>query len=238
MIEVLEPASTLDLVTPDMVTRGWDEVDDLSSDEVELAIAASSRSFNHWCGRVFSSQRYLETMEASHTLKLILREGPISDVSEVLSMGAPVIDYIVDKETSILHKNNMIPWYGPLRRDGVLRDSFAAYDIPLSLTVDYIAGYITQPMIELDPTVGDKTIPVDLEYACIVQSRIVIKGLRGMPVGIPQSIVVGPYEAKHATVDSMVGSGSGYWATAIADPTIMWLPLEVRRTLVLYRRTF
>jgi len=236
MLEVITNATTLDLVTKEMVMANWDEIDDLNESEVEEAITAASVGFNLWCGRTFTIQRYLETLVASHSLKLVLNESPIVLVNEVKSMGEPIVDFKVDRAVGILHKTDMIPWYGPVRRDGILRGGVAIYDEPLSIEVDYTAGYVTQPIIEDLPHAIEKTIPADLEYACIVQARIIIKGMRGMPVGIPQGIVIGPFEAKYATVDSMVGSGSGYWATAIGDPTMMWFPLEVRRTLIQYRR--
>lgn len=231
MIEITTPASTIDLTTQDMVLDRWVGVEP-DADVVDFAIASASRTIARWCRREFVRQEYTELLSAPDRSKLLLAESPIVSVSEVLSGGDPVTDYSINSSAGILLKDDYGVWTGPVRYGGLFGTDELVSDPPLSLSVTYISGWITRSMDAVD-----FNLPADVEDACIEFATELLKMEKDEPVSDPSSIKIGGFTTEYSPTDTMTGSGSGYWAEAVGDPSLLWLPLRVRRILMLYRRT-
>jgi len=231
MIKIIDPATSRDLTTSDMVLSRWvgKEPD---ADHIAFAIASASETIARWCRREFVQQEYEELLEAPERVKLLLAESPIISVSEVLVTGDPVTDYAIFAQQGILLRDEYLPWTGPVRTGGLFGNDILVDDLPLSIKVTYISGWITRVMDE--PTM---TLPPDVEDATIEFATELLKMQKDEPIGDPASVKIGNFTTEFGATDTMTGSGSGYWAEAVGDPTMLWLPLKVRRVLMLYRRT-
>jgi len=229
MLEIVSPASTTDLVLPEIVTLGWDgEAPDPAL--VDAAISAASTLAARWCGRNFVIQGYRERLKPSFRRKLVLKESPVQAVTSVLQYDAPITQYRIDSNLGMLIKEDGA-WGGTIASVGPLRGGYSGSDIDESIVVEYTAGWTPKT---IDPVGAD--LPGDLEMAVAELALDIIKKQLGMPTGDVESATVGPFKTKNGAVDSMVGPKSGYWAEAIGDPSFLWIPLRTRRVLMMYRR--
>lgn len=231
MIEIINPASSRDLTTQDMILQRWvGKAPD--SDVVDFAIASASITIAHWCRREFVQQEYVELIEAPDRVRLLLAESPIISVSEVLASNEVVTDYSIASRKGILLRDDYMPWTGPVALGGLFGNDVLVSEKLLSIKATYVAGWITRKMDE-----ANMTLPADVEDACIEFATELIKMANDEPIGDPALVKVGNFTTEFGATDTMTGSGSGYWAEAVGDPTMLWLPLKVRRVLMLYRRT-
>ncbi|RLA40972.1 MAG: hypothetical protein DRR06_16700 [Gammaproteobacteria bacterium] len=231
MIEITTPASSRDLTTSAELLKHWvGKQPDL--DVVNLAITSASINIAHWCRREFVQQEYMEYLEAPERIRLVIAESPIISVSEVIVSGDPVTDYTIFEKSGILLRNDGVPWTGPVVMGGAFGTDVLVSEGLLSITVDYIAGYTTRAMDE-----ANMDLPADLELAAITYAIELINMTLEKPIGDPMSVKVGGFTTEYSDTDTMTGSGSGYWAEAVGDPSMLWLPLPVRRVLMAYRRT-
>ena len=231
MIEIITPASSRDLTTQNMILQRWvGKAPD--SDVVDFAIASASATIAGWCRREFVQQEYVELLEAPDRVRLLLSESPIISVSEVLASDDAVTDYSIHAKSGILLRDNYLPWTGPVATGGLFGNDILVSEKLLSIKATYIAGWVTRKMDEIN-----MTLPADVEDACIEFATELIKMANDEPIGDPALVKVGNFTTEFGATDTMTGSGSGYWAEAVGDPSMLWLPLKVRRVLMLYRRT-
>ena len=232
MINVITPASSRDLTTREMILKEWVGTEP-DTDLVDIMITAASNTMAKWCRREFVQQEYEELLEAPERRKICLKEYPVLDtpVPVVESDGEAVTNFDVYSNTGILFKNDDTYWTGPTPTGGLLGSSVLASDRRPTIKVTYTAGWITRA---IDPVTMD--LPADIEDAAIYFTIQLIKSSKAKPIGDINSIKIGKFKVEAPEADSITGSGSGYWAEALGDPSVPWIPLRVRRVLMHYRK--
>lgn len=232
MITITTPASTRDLTTAEYVLKEW-KGKDPDTDLLALMISAASETMALWCRREFVQQVYTELAEASERRKQVLTAYPIvtPPTPVVTVSGDAVTNFDVYVDQGWLWKNDGTIWTGPTPVGGPLGASVLAYDRNPEVEVVYTAGWVTRAM---NPAAID--LPADLEDAAIYFAIQLLKSSMAKPVGDSMGVTIGQFKTQFPAADSMTGSGSGYWAEALGDPSIPWMPLRVRRVLMQYRR--
>lgn len=226
MIKVVTPAASHDLIEVSDVTSGWGDASSFENTDIATAITAASLFIRGWCSRNFISQEYKEYCAPTFDSLLYPREKPVTEIASVsISDSAIDLDNIEFgfEDGGILLKNDLT-WNSRVIHPGFL----APHQLPNSavrdIEIQYTAGY----------ALAD--VPADLKRACVVIVRHALKAEAGQPAGEVLKTKAGAFETEYQGTDAMTGSGSGYWAETLGDPTMMWIPVEARRTLVKYRR--
>ncbi len=230
MIEIITPAPTLDLTTSSMFIDRWEG--DIPSDEViSMSISSASRTASLWCRREFSKQEYVEKLSPTFTTRLELTESPVTEIDHVSIEGSVVDNWDIDHQKGELIRTERKMWATRPLFGGLFGDEPIMTDMPLAIEVQYTAGYVSRAV---DPVAYN--LPADLEEAVLIMAIESAKSAADKPIGYAQDVRVGSFGVKYGTVDSMTGSGSGYWAESIGDPSTLWLPMLARRILLNYRR--
>ncbi len=232
MIEITVPAVTYDLTTPDRVLVGWKGAP-RNTEAIPYAISAASRLACHWCRREFARQTYTEALEAPYRKRLVLQESPVNLVVSVEVDGDPIApdQYKVFGQAGMLLRTDKHPWVGPVEFGGYFGMSPEFNDQSLDIIVEYEAGYVSRAEDE-----NSMDLLPEIEEAVVETTRDIVSKGMGQATGDVTKTKVGSFETEYGLSDSMVGSGSGYWANSIGDPSLLWLPLSARRLLLPHRR--
>lgn len=230
MLEVVTPATNLDLVTVAMV-NGYGA----DSDVIAMSVSAASRMVCHWCKREFSQQSYKERLEAPERIKVVLSESPIVSVSAADNDGESISDYDIMSSSGMLLRTDDIPWAGPVTYGGPLGASPLIYDRAPKLVIEYIAGYISQANTG-DSISGSVVLPKDLERAVIDLAEQLLLMSLGEASGQANLVKVGRFTTEYGIRDVLNSVASGFWAEIVGEVDFTMMPLNVRRALMPYRR--
>lgn len=172
-------------------------------------------------------------MEAPERFKLLLGEKPITAVASVDNDGEAISsdDYEIWANNGFLLKTDDAPWTGPVHVGGPLGVSVLAYDRFPGITVEFTSGWVTRTMDS-----ENITLPGEVEATATYYAHQVVKNFMDKSAGEASAVGIGKFRTEFPSIDAMVGSGSGYWAESLGDPSLVWMPLRVRVELLHYRR--
>jgi hypothetical protein len=224
MLQVVTPADSFDLTTTEAVVSGWSDASSFDTADIDNAVTVASKFVQAWCKKWFVVQTYKEYLESTFLPQLVLSEYPILDITSITVDGEAVDLGVIEYEG---FRGGMV-----IRTDNKV---FAARRYSVGFLHSLSPGRSNFNDIVVDYEAGYSSIPEDLQRAVIVIVRHSLKADKESPAGEIIRTKVGNFETEYQGVDPMSGSGSGYWAESIGDPTIMFIPIEARRILLSYR---
>ena len=162
------------LTTLEMAKRflGIDALDGTKDDTIYFFINSASDFIQEHCGRVFGLAVYEETKAGRSSNKLILERYPINELEELI-IDTSIIDL---KQIRVLKDKGILFRPSGGFPEAVLKGSFMHPRpdfISYNIYVRYTSGYVLPK--DAVPGVTDRTLPYDLEMACLKMVKIMDK---------------------------------------------------------------
>jgi hypothetical protein len=159
-------ASSDNLTTLEAIKLEIGIVDDLSLDSYFRAqIQQASAEIHSITGQYFPQERVTEQVAGLGMKNLSLIRRPLVTIHEILSDSDPITDYeIGNADAGILFREagwrwTSGNWWG-------IEGTPVTGEEDWQFSIDYTAGYLT-PQQVLDAETGTRTLPFDIERACI-----------------------------------------------------------------------
>lgn len=165
MIEIITPAESKRLTTLDAVKADLGITGTASDEALGALIDQFSDTIAAWCGRTFGGETVRETRDVrarDDRHEMLLGRWPIASVDSITVTGIALApgDYVLD------------PAKGELLYRGTAT-RFALWPVGESI-IEYGTGYAL-------PGEAERTLPHDIERACIIMIRSAWHGMRRDP---------------------------------------------------------